>query len=187
MTRKPTDHELEHARVIAQRTAQRRLGSHVREGIGVEDVVQEVLLRFAQLDLDEVANPDAWVVRVSTNRCADVMAAAKRHAQEPIDRPDSDADGDAAATRTFMAVVGPSARAIDPLVVAHALAELSDREKQLLLRHGHGWTNGELAEEFGYASAQSVAATIARAKARVRERFESRPSREQLLNPQRVY
>jgi DNA-directed RNA polymerase specialized sigma24 family protein len=193
MGRTPTDVEIEHARSLALRTARRRLGLEAHGGVDVDDVVQEVLLRFAQLDLAEVDNPDAWVVRVTANRCTDVQRASGHHGHVPIpggsDGPAGAAEGGLRPEdlRIAMGSVGPSARAMGPLMIAHALAGLSEREKLLLLRHADGWGNAELAEELGYASAASVAVSISRAKSKVRARFASGPPRAELLQPQRVY
>ena len=70
------------AELIARRIAASRLGGVAREGIEVEDVVQDVLLRFAELELDGVENWEAWVVTATKNRCEDVMAAELRHGNE---------------------------------------------------------------------------------------------------------
>ncbi len=194
----PTDDDIARARTVATVTASRWLKHHSHEGIGVEDVVQEVLLRFVQLDLAEIRNTDAWIVRATKNRCADVSAAARRHGQVPIPgddaAPDDPAYGRARAVGVrpaevsiAMTSIGPSAGAMAPMMLAHALSGLSERERELLLRHSEGWSNSEIAQRLGYASAGSVAVSVSRAKAKIRQRFASGSSRAELLNPQRVY
>ncbi len=194
----PTDDDIARARTVATATAHRWLKHHCHEGIGVEDVVQEVLLRFVQLNLAEIRNPDAWIVRATRNRCADVTAAAKRHGQVPIPGDGGGADDSARARARAIGVrpaevsiaitaMGPSAGAMAPMMLSHALAGLSPRERELLLRHSEGWSNSEIAQHLGYASAQSVAVSVSRAKAKVRERFASDSQRADLLHPQRVY
>jgi DNA-directed RNA polymerase specialized sigma24 family protein len=73
------------------------------------------------------------------------------------------------------------------LVIAYALEGLGTQERAMLLQHGEGWSNAEIAEAFGYASAQSAAVAITRAKAKVRARFKTTHQRRELVDPQRVY
>lgn len=184
----PTAAEIEGAQKIARRVAMRRMGGRAWEGISLEDVVQEVLLRFAALDLDEILNWEAWVTTATKNRCSDVTSAAERHNNQPI-RPHVDGDGHAAdlATRIGMWVVGPSAAAIHPLMLAHVMEALSDRERLVVTRHLDGWSNAEIAEEFGYASAASVAVTVSKAKRKMRDRFAVGSQRDEILHAQRPY
>ena len=185
---KPTTAQLAEAQEIARRTANRRLSGRDWEGIGAEDVVQEVLLRFAELDLDAVENWEAWVVTATKNRCADVMAAELRHGNEAIDpNPGASGAGPDPSTQLGMWVLGPSAAGMRPQMMAHILEVLSDQERAVVTRHLDGWSNAEIADEFGYASPQSVAVTISRARTKVRQRFDSRSQRDELLGPQRPY
>ena len=183
-----SDEQIRRAERVAQRAAVRQLRGRAWEGIDVQDVVQEVLLRFVQLDPDEVANLDAWVTTATRNRCYDLRQAARRHDQRQLGAgPNPDVVFVDEARDVLMSVVGPSGAAMAPLVLAHALAGLSDREKEILLRHGDGWSNAEIAERFGYATAQSAAVAITRAKQKVRARFDSPQERQDLVNPQRPY
>lgn len=185
---KPSTAELAKARELASRTANRRLSGRDWEGIGAEDVVQEVLLRFSELDLDGVANWEAWVVTATRNRCADVMAAEFRHGNTAIDpAPGASGAGPGPSVQLSMWVLGPSAAGMRPQMMAHILTVLSDQERAVLTRHLDGWSNAEIAEEFGYASARSVAVTISRARTKVRQRFGSRSQRDELFGPQRPY
>jgi RNA polymerase sigma factor (sigma-70 family) len=186
--RTPNDDEIRRAEQIARRAAVRHLQGRAWEGIDPEDVIQEVLLRFAQLDLDEIANPDAWITTATRNRCRDVREAARRHNQRQIGAgPNPDVLRVDEIRDVVMSVVGPSQAAIAPQVLAYALAELSDREREILLWHADGWTNAEVAAHFGYATPQSAAVAITRAKQKVRQRFESASQRRELVNPQRAY
>ncbi|MCB9412186.1 MAG: sigma-70 family RNA polymerase sigma factor [Actinobacteria bacterium] len=197
MSRAATDTEIARARDLATRIARRVAGPNAREGLDVEDAVQEVLMSFMQLDLDEVHNPDAWIVTATRRKCLDFIKAAERHRQVPIGLGGFDDDWVAARARATglsraditvgMAVYGPSAAAVDPMMLTYALRDLSEREKRLLLRHAQGWTNSEIAEEYGYASAQSAAVAISRARRKLRDRFDSSRKRGELLNPQRLY
>jgi RNA polymerase sigma factor (sigma-70 family) len=185
---KPTTAELAAAQDIARRTANRRLSGRDWEGVGAEDVVQDVLLRFAELDLDVIENWDAWVVTATRNRCADVMAAELRHGNKAIDpTPGASGAGLDPSAQLSTWVLGPSAAGMRPQLIAHILEVLSDQERAVVTRHLDGWSNAEIAEEFGYASARSVAVTISRARAKVRQRFDSRRERDELLGPQRPY
>jgi RNA polymerase sigma factor (sigma-70 family) len=185
---RPTTADVAAAQETARRVAQQRLGARAWEGIGVEDVVQEVLLRFAALDLHGIDNWEAWVVTATKNRCSDVMAAERRHGNEAAGTStDLDGQGPDSLKRVGMWVVGPSAAAIRPQMLEHILAVLSDQERAIVARHLDGYSNADIAEEFGYASAQSVAVTITRARAKVRERFASPEERDAILNPQRPY
>lgn len=184
----PTSADVAAAQEIARRIASQRLGARAWEGIGVDDVVQEVLLRFASLDLDVIDNWEAWVVTATRNRCNDVMAAERRHDHEWVDPATAlDGAGSDALKRIGMWVVGPSAAGMRPQMMEHVLAVLSDQERAVVDRHLDGFSNADIAQEFGYASAQSVAVTISRARAKVRERFASPSQRDEVLNPQRPY
>lgn len=183
----PSDEQIRRAEQVARRAAVRQLRGRAWEGSDLEDVVQEVLLRFVQLDLDEIANPDAWVTTATRNRCYDVREAARRHDQRQLgagENPDVVTVDE--VRDVVMSVVGPSGAAMAPQVLDHALAGLSDREKEILLRHGDGWSNAEIAAQFGYATAQSAAVAITRAKQKVRARFDN-AERQDLVNPQRRY
>jgi RNA polymerase sigma factor (sigma-70 family) len=186
--RAPDTADCDRAADIARRVARHRLGGVAREGIDVDDVVQEVLLRFARLDLDEVDNWEAWVVTVTRNRCSDLLAAARRHQNTPIDPDPSRADEQPDADiRIATRVIGPSAAGMIGLLAAQITQVLSERERAVLMAHVDGWTNAEIAERFGYARAQSVAVIVSRAKRRVREQFATAAQRDDLINPQRVY
>lgn len=185
--RKPQEGDIRRAEQVARRFAARQMRGQAWEGIDVEDVVQEVLLRFSQLDLDEISNFEAWVTTATRNRCADVRGAAERH---DLARVGAGAHPDVVAVddrEIFLRVVGPSAAAISPMVLSHALQGLSEQERQLLLRHADGWSNAELADQFGYASAQSAAVALTRAKNKVRERFNSASQRRDLIDHPRAY
>jgi RNA polymerase sigma factor (sigma-70 family) len=174
------------AELIARRIAASRLGGVAREGIEVEDVVQDVLVRLVATDKSELRNWEAWVSRVTVNRCNDVLAAKLLHGNEPLPEGlDTDAPIDE-ATRIATRVMGPSAAGMGGLMVQRVLASLSPRERAVLLAQESGYTNAEIAERLGYASGRSVAVVASRAKAKVRAAFQG-DARQEIVNPVRVY
>jgi RNA polymerase sigma factor (sigma-70 family) len=175
--REANEEDLRLAQDVARGVAARHLRGRAWEGVDGEDVVQDVLLRFARLDLDAIANVPAWVAVAARNRCLDVAAASRRHDQRQLD----------AGLDAVRAVVGPSARAMAPMMLAFALEGLSTQEQAILRAHGQGWSNAEIAKAFGYAGAPSAAVAISRAKAKVRQRFSGAAQRRELVAPQRVY
>jgi DNA-directed RNA polymerase specialized sigma24 family protein len=111
-----------------------------------------------------------------------------RHGNEAIDHnPGASGAGPDPSAQLGMWVLGPSAAGMRPQLMEHILEILSDQERAVVTRHLDGWSNAEIADEFGYASAQSVAVTISRARTKVRQRFDSRSQRDELLGPQRPY
>jgi RNA polymerase sigma factor (sigma-70 family) len=178
MTR-PTSVEISEAMRIAGARAERELGERAWEGRSAEDVVQEVMLRFAALDLDEVGNWRAWVETTTRNACFDIRRRERRRNVHP----DHVAD---VARRIAGWVLGPSAQAMAPRLAVFVLEGLSEREQAILLRHAAGASNEEIAAEFGYATPRSAAVAISRARKKVRDRFDE-AGRAEILDPQRPY
>ena len=174
------------AEQLARRIATSRLGGAAREGIEVEDVVQDTLVRLVAAEQAELANWEAWVSRVTVNRCKDVLAANRLHGNQPLPEGlEADAPIDEAA-RIATRVMGPSAAGMGGLMVQRVLASLSPRERDVLLAQEAGYTNAEIAERLGYASDRSAAVVASRAKAKVRAAFQGE-ARQEIVNPVRVY
>jgi len=81
-----------------RRVAYRMLGSVA----DAEDVVQDAFLRWLDTDRSAVATPEAYLVRVTTRLCLDVLKSARRRREtyigpwlpEPVFEADSDLDDD---------------------------------------------------------------------------------------------
>lgn len=174
----PSEEQIAEAQRIARRAAEGVLRGVDREGIGADDVVQDVMMRFIKLDLTAVDNWRAWVTSAAKNRSRDIKRAEGRH------RGPNDDDVDETAARVGSWVMGPSAAAMNKEMVRLVLAVLDPQEQQMLLRQSEGASNDEIAAEFGYANGRSAAVAISRAKKKVRDRFHDRA---EILQPQRPY
>ena len=182
------------AHALAVRVARRLLDGDAREGIDAEDVAQEVLLRFAQLDVTDLDNWEAWVTRAARNRAIDLMRAMQRHRNVEFDRFSDEAgsaDGRGRPTSEPLPIalimLGPSAQAMHHQLVEHATQVLTDTERGILFRHLAGWTNTEIANELGYAGANVIAVTLSRARRKVRQAIPAGMQRDLLLGDQRLY
>ncbi|WP_053377550.1 RNA polymerase sigma-70 factor [Paenibacillus sp. FJAT-27812] len=66
-----------------------------------EDIVQDVFMKAHGIALDQMANPKAYLCKMTTNRCLDVLKSARKRRElyigpwlpEPIPTPDADALG----------------------------------------------------------------------------------------------
>ncbi|MEU8176086.1 RNA polymerase sigma-70 factor [Microbispora hainanensis] len=130
-----------------------------------EDVVQEAWLRWAEVDAASVADPKAYLVRVTTNLAIDRLrrVRARREAYvgpwlpEPVlDAPDS---GDAAERADSV-----------ELALLVVLETLSPLERAVfVLREAFGFSHGEIAEILGRGE-PAVRQLARRARDHVRER-----------------
>jgi RNA polymerase sigma factor (sigma-70 family) len=129
----------------------------------VADVVQDALIRYQAAAPGSIRNPEAWITRVTRNRCLDVLDGHRRHRPEPLDWV---AD---VLERMGPQAPGSSWQAGDRLLLAEVLGSLAPRSRRVLVMHLLGWSNAEIAEELGYASAATVAARVSRIKKRLRD------------------
>lgn len=165
----PTD-VLAQARSIAQRSAARIVGPE-----DAEDIAQDTVEKLWQQDPSGVQAWRSWVWTVAHNRALDLKAKEKRRREILEGHRPRDRD------------VGPSQQGVRDHAMAQVLAVLSDRDAALLLAHLDGVPNGELADRFGLASAATVAVTLNRIRARIRDAFPSADLRELLGDVPRVY
>jgi hypothetical protein len=96
----PSEEQIAEAQRIAQRRAENFFRGRVWEGIGPDDVVQDVMEKFVELDLTTVDNWEAWVTWTTGNRCVDIQRAKDRH---------RDLEKNEAAARVGVWAMGPSA------------------------------------------------------------------------------
>lgn len=108
-----------------------------------EDVVQEVFLRWAQIDRSAVQKPAAWLAKVLTNRCLNVLdsARARRESSAGVWLPEPVEDS----------VIGPYENAAQRESVGMglllAMERLSPAERAVLILHeAFGYQLVELAE-----------------------------------------
>lgn len=120
------DSAFEQHRRHLTRLAYRMLGS-VSDA---EDVVQDAWLRWHEADTTEIANPRAWLTRVATRLCLDLMKSARRRRElyvgawlpEPLVE--------------TLATAGPVDEELDaPLALMLALERLSPLERAAFLLH----------------------------------------------------
>ncbi len=152
-----------HGRVFA--TAYRLLGSAQE----AEDVAQEAFLRLylRPLPAGREHNLLGWLLRVTTNLAYNVLRGSRRRrAREDraMARPEPEA-GQASADLEATAVTAAAVR--------DTLAELPERQVQLLLLRQAGLTYAELAQALGVAEG-SVGTLLARAERAFREHYERR-------------
>jgi DNA-directed RNA polymerase specialized sigma24 family protein len=83
--------------------------------------------------------------------------------------------------------LGPSGAVLATMAWARATQMLNPRERQALAASLDGWTNQEIAEQLGYASAASVAVTLTRARAKLRAAFPPGTARDLLVGEIRLY
>jgi RNA polymerase sigma factor (sigma-70 family) len=180
---------LAEAHQIAVRVARAELGQHAHEGIGAEDVAQEVLLRVSTLDLSEVGNWRAWVATAARNRARDALRAERRHAHQALAGFGDEAtpgEPGAPLPRQLRAL-GPSGSVLAAMAWARATQILGPREREALAANLDGWSNQDIAAQMGYASAATVAVTLTRARAKLRAAFPAGPARDLLLGEIRLY
>jgi RNA polymerase sigma-70 factor (ECF subfamily) len=138
-----------------------------------EDVVQDVYERWARRGVDP-DDPRAYLARVTTHRCLDVLRSAQRTRvdyvgpwlPEPLPSAGQDAGPDA----------GPEQRAVEGDSVSAALLvllqTLGDRERACYaLREVFGFSHAEIAEAVGIEE-PAVRQAVHRARQRVQERRE---------------
>lgn len=126
-----------------------------------EDVAQEVFLRLYDQEFAATRdhNVRAWLYRVATNLAYNALRGERRRAERQVA---------AARERELQGHVGHDpaeavGRSGERAVVRHTLAELSEREAQLLLLRHAGLSYRELADVIGVAPG-SVGTLLARAK-----------------------
>lgn len=180
---------LAEAHRIAVREARAELGLHAHEGIGADDVAQEVLLRLATLDLSGVGNWRGWVTTAARNRARDALRAEQRHGRHDLARFGDEAipgEPGAELPRQLRAL-GPSGSVLAAMAWSRATQILGPWEREALAASLDGWSNQDIAVRMGYANAATVAVTLSRARAKLRAAFPAGPARDLLLGEIRLY
>jgi len=122
-----------------------------------EDVVQDVFVRLAERPPRRDDQMRAWLYRVATNLAVDHARGAKRRLKLVEGRPDRLPMGEPPED--------PAARVVrdeERRMVRGALAELSEKERAVLLMREEGFAHREIAEAVGTTTG-SVGTMIARA------------------------
>lgn len=150
-----------HGQVFA--TAYRLLGVAQE----AEDVTQEVFVRLylRPLPAGREHNLLGWLLRVATNLAYNVLRGARRR------RAREDRALPGGAGELAPSAPDPAADAEVAAAVREVLAELPERQVQLLLLRQAGLTYAELAAALGVAEG-SVGTLLARAERAFRERYE---------------
>jgi RNA polymerase sigma factor (sigma-70 family) len=185
---RPDPEVLAEAWAIARRVAHAELGQRAHEGVDADDVAQEVLLRFAAVDLSELGNWRAWVTTAARNRARDALRAENRHRHQDLAR-FGEAAGPApvAALPRQLRALGPSGSVLAAMAWDRATQVLNPREREALGASLDGWSNQEIAERMRYASAASVAVILTRARVKLRAAFPAGPARDLLCGEIRLY
>jgi RNA polymerase sigma factor (sigma-70 family) len=169
------------------RTAALKVARHRRLGHDdADDLAQEVVARFVALD-EPAENPQAWATTVATNLANDWHRrdqGRQGRLGDPVAPDDPSVDmGIAAIQRHLDALVAPSLQAMNRAVAEQIAIELTPRELELMTLVADGYPHAEIAERLGYAGADSVKATAARIRRRIRERFDGDDIQELLGHP----
>jgi RNA polymerase sigma-70 factor (ECF subfamily) len=157
----------EQARPRLEAIAYRLLGSAAE----AEDVVQETFLRWQAADVDRIEVPEAWLTKVLTNLCLNLLASARVRRESYVGRwlPEPLLAGDP--------MLGPADTAEQRESVSYAvltlLERLSPNERAVyVLREAFDHTHREIAEmlDISEAASQQVfhraRAHVARGEAR---------------------
>lgn len=130
----------------------------VRDAALAEDVAQTALHKLFELD-SAPRNIPAWLTTAIQRLAID------HHRRKDFRAVDPHEDlNEHAGQRTISSAV------VNRAEIADVLFGLTDRQRQLLLLSADGYTNAEIAEELGFASAASVAVTLSRLRLQLRER-----------------
>lgn len=154
------------AREFALKVARR----HVADPQTAEDVAQEVMLRLCSLS-DRPENVEAWITRAVRNRVIDYRRAISRSPRSaPYDDIPHRLDIDLFLSATG---VSPSLMAVGRIRFAEVWADLeailNEREIEVIRMTVARIPQARIAEELGYANADSVKATLVRIRRKVRE------------------
>lgn len=129
--------------------------SRLRNPADAEDAVQETFLRAAPRLAELSGDPAAYLTVVARNICHDERRRRARY---------SECDG---VPAEGVQHASPEAQAIARSVLSRVWAELSTRERLLLIYHVSGLSGNEMARRLGMsANAAAVALTRARQRAR---------------------
>ena len=134
----------------------------LRQPQDAEDTTQEVLLKlFCQLDQGEIANPRAWLYRVTFNYCHDQLSRSARRRGLA-----GDSDPEAATAPGDPYEQAELARLVEATLDRLPLVQRT----ALLLRELHGLHTDEVATVLGSAPA-SAEVTLSRARRTFRARY----------------
>ncbi len=134
----------------------------LRQPQDAEDTTQEVLLKlFCQLDHGEIANPRAWLYRVTFNHCHDQLSRSARRRSLV-----GDSDPEAATAPGDPYEQAELARLVEATLDRLPLIQRT----ALLLRELHGLHTDEVATVLGSAPA-SAEVTLTRARRTFRARY----------------
>lgn len=138
--------------------AHRIARSEVRDPDLAEDIAQTALQKLFDLDTAP-RNIPAWLTTAIQRLAIDNH---RRKAFRGVD-PHGDLD-DRAAHGTF------SGGVVNRAAIADVLADVPQSQQRALMMSAAGFTNGEIAQELGFGSAASVAATLSRLRRHLRDR-----------------
>ena len=136
-------------------------------------------------DPAEVTDWRPWVWKTARNAAIDQIRDRKRRGG-PVAQIDA-GDDEAPAPPTRAWARGPSQAGMWPAVWEAFTDALSERERTLLLADLDGASYAELAEDFGYANANSVSVTLTRIRRKLRAAYPTRRDVLDLLGDQRIY
>lgn len=135
------------------------------------EVAQDVVTAYLRLG-EEPENRTAWTRSATRHRLIDLARRQRR------------VDLEVEVAFRAQHRNGPSAGVISGLQVRQVLGVLSPKQRALLTDHLSGWSAGEIAEAYGYATAATATRTISRVLKKVRDSFSEIAYD---LEPQRPY
>ena len=156
-----------------RRTGQRAARKAGAENQMVDDIADEAIARLlAQEVLPEP--PKAWLYKAATNLAHDEWRRRPKRgrAQMPLTNPNFEG-GDNPYPSELQKALG-TGHVRQQILIPQMLELLNDREKQFLLAQATGAPLKEIAQRHGVTEA-TVKTTIARARKKIRQRFDLGP------------
>ncbi|MFZ5944552.1 MAG: sigma-70 family RNA polymerase sigma factor [Bacillota bacterium] len=128
------------------------------DSIAADDIVQETLIKYFYTERENIQNPKAWLIKVAVNSTYNYLRSEKnRKKREEIDLPQSTFDVEETVLKNQEA-----------FFVREAIAQLSDRDRMLILLKYTGYTYHEISQILNLEET-SVGTLLARAKKKFKE------------------
>jgi RNA polymerase sigma factor (sigma-70 family) len=113
-------------------------------------------------------NVEAWLKKVITNMFIDRARKVKARKGASL-RGLEDEEINQMATHLLSGDFTTQLAQVD--FSREVLSELSDKEQQILVLSAGGWSNGEIAEEMGYAGQRAVSARLGKIQTKLQSKF----------------
>jgi DNA-directed RNA polymerase specialized sigma24 family protein len=165
-----------------------------------DDIVGEVMVRFAGQDWPSIDNPGGWgrvtayrhIVDLARERNREPNRKANQAFAERLENPDHHRHRDAGveAVEDFLRdsqLLSTSDQAVAKAIVAQILELLSPREMEIVERVAGGQTYAEIADAMDFANANSVKSTVNAMRRRVETQIGGRENLHEWRGHERPY